>query len=77
MAQAVFQHSQSYTSSKTNTFLVKVQNKQNKNGAVGRLPEFQKTDNLLVGSQITLVVLHAEKLVSSGTDHFRYRPADR
>ena len=68
--QAVVQQIQSYLSSKNNSCLVKGCNKQNKNGGVGRLPKIQKTDTLLLGSQNTLVVLHAEKLVSLGTNNF-------
>ena len=34
----------------------------------------KKNDTLVLGSQNTLAVLHAEKLVSSGTDHFLYGP---
>ena len=43
---------------------------------VGRLPTTPKTDTILIGSQNILVVLNAEKLVSLGTDHFWYGPAE-
>ena len=57
-------------SSKTKSCLVKAWNEQIINSEVGILPINQRTDTLLLGSQNTLVVIHAEKLVSSGTDHF-------
>ena len=58
-------------------YLGKVWNKQTKNSGVGRLPTTQKTGIILIGSQNTLLVLHAEKLVSLVTDHFWYGPADK
>ena len=38
------------------------------------IPTIPKTDTLLLGSQNTLVVLHAEKLVSLGNNNFWYGP---
>ena len=66
-----------YLSSKTNIYLIKGWNKQSKNTRVGRLQTIQKTDTLLIGLQITLVMLHAEKLVILVTNHFWYGPADK
>ena len=43
---------------------------KNKNNEVVRLATAQKTDTIQLGSHNTLVVLHAEKLLSSGTNHF-------
>ena len=75
--QAVVQQIQSYLYSKTKSCLVKGWNKQSKNGGVVRLPTIQNTENLLLGSQNTLVMLHAEKLVTLGTDHFWYGPENK
>ena len=52
---------------KNNSWLVKGRNKQNKNSGDGIIPKIQKTDTLLLGSQNTLVMIHAEMLVSSFT----------
>ena len=43
---------------------------KNKNNEVVRLATAQKTDTIQLGSHNTLVLLHAEKLLSSGTNHF-------
>ena len=75
--QDVVQQIQSYLSSKTKSCLVKGWNKQNENSGVGRLPTIQNTGTLLLGSQNTLVMLHTEKLVSSGTDYFWYEHANK
>ena len=77
MAQSVVQYIQSYLSFKAKSSLVKGWNKQNENSGVGRLPTIQKTETLLLGSHNNLVMLHAETLVSSGTEHFWYGPANK
>ena len=68
---------QSYLSSNTKSCLVKGWNKQNKNSVVGILPTIQNNDTILLGSQNTLVVLHAENLVSLVTNHFWCGPANK
>ena len=55
----------------------KASKKQNKNDGVGKLPTIQKTYTLLTGLQNTLVVIHAENIVSLGTGHFWYGLADK
>ena len=77
MEQYVVQQIQNYVSSKTKSFLVKVRNNQNKNSGFGRLTTTQKTYTLLLDSQNILVVSHAEKLVSLGTNRFWYGSADK
>ena len=68
------QHIMNCLSSKTNIYLVKGYNKQSNISLVCILPKIQKTDTLLLDSQNTLVVLHAEKLVSLFINHLWYGP---
>ena len=49
----------------------------NKNCGVGKLPTIPKTDNPILCSQNTLVVLRTEKLVSLDTNHFWYVTSDK
>ena len=63
------QQSQGYLYTKTKSNLGKGWKNQNKNIRVSRLPTMPKTDTNLICSHITLVVLHTEKLVSSGTEN--------
>ena len=77
MVKSVVQHIKGYLSTKTKSYLGKGWNKQNTNSGVGILPKIPRTETTLNSSHNTLVLLHAEKLVRSGTDNLRYRSSDK
>ena len=50
---------------------------ENENSGVGIITTTPNTDTILLGSQNTLVMINAEKLVILVTDQFWYGPADK